>query len=311
MLSRGMRKHPSSVSFVGFLVLVAACGGKVTGGGGDNGGTPVGSGGSSGSSDDASSSGSSIDNPGPPGACGEDDGFSCPSGATGYACSIGIDPESQDHGLACSALTLWEGEDAYCCIEPIRGTGPCDLGGDLPMCAGSGQHVFQCQSGSDPMASYPVLTCGAPQPDPDGVHDDFCCDVESASGISGSSGGVSSSGVPDGCTTNPSLGCSGGATGYACASTVDPAIEDPGLSCTSPTRSAGGQDLYCCFSGFPTGPNTCKSEDQLTITCPSAGAYAYQCLPGDDPAAIDPQLECGAAVLDPDGIHGDYCCTYE
>jgi hypothetical protein len=163
---------------------------------------------------------------------------------------------------------------------------------------------YQCVRGDGPATYDTSLACGAPTPDADGIHDDYCCSLTASSGSS--SGGP----PPAGCTLQSTLGCTGGASGFACAVGDDPETEDPTLSCSTPAL-ASGEDDYCCFtvpSGF--GVATCVPDDGLTSVCPDPTSYGYACASGDDPATYDASLVCSTPTPDPDGIHDDYCCTY-
>ncbi len=126
------------------------------------------------------------------------------------------------------------------------------------------------------------------------------------------SGGGSSSGgtIPAGCTADDTIDCSGGAMGYACAIGDNPEAENVALSCSTPTTSGGEAD-YCCFYDGSWSPAACQPDDDLTSVCPDPDSYGYQCDAGDDPTSDDPQLNCSTSTPDADGVHGDFCCTYE
>jgi hypothetical protein len=130
---------------------------------------------------------------------------------------------------------------------------------------------------------------------------------------SGGAGSTSSSGAPPPstrCTANSTLLCTGNAAGFECTVGDNPEAEDPNLSCSTP-QPDGGTDDFCCFD-WSAGFSSCTPDDELTSVCPDFNSYGYQCNSGDDPASLDPNLVCSTMpVMDPDGIHDDFCCTYQ
>jgi len=79
------------------------------------------------------------------------------------------------------------------------------------------------------------------------------------------------------------------------------------LSCSHAPQGSG---YYCCFWGFGGSPMTCVPDDSLAV-CLNGNAYGYKCTASFSPATLDPQLQLNcpsAPVLDPDGLHFDYCC---
>jgi len=124
---------------------------------------------------------------------------------------------------------------------------------------------------------------------------------------SGSSGGIV---APTGCAADATVSCSAGSDGFSCAAGDNPEVEDPSLSCSTPTAS-GSQDLYCCYTGFTGTSSTCVPDDNLTAVCPDPTSYGYICASGDDPTSYDPSLTCSTPTPDADGVHDDFCCTYQ
>jgi hypothetical protein len=199
------------------------------------------------------------------------------------------------------------GNDDYCCYAVgVGDDSTCTPDDDLtPPCTGTGLYGYQCADGDDPTSFDSSLVCSTATPDPDGVHDDYCCTDE---GSSSSSGGGSGGGPPAGCTADSTLDCSGGADGYSCAAGDNPG--DATLACSTPVAQPDGTDGYCCFA-WTLGPIDCTPDDELTSLCPDADSYGFQCQSGGGPAWLDASLICSAGVSDPDGVHQDYCCTYQ
>ena len=119
----------------------------------------------------------------------------------------------------------------------------------------------------------------------------------------------------EGCMMDDTLACSGGAVSFACPSGDNPALADTLLTCSIPAACAdpcGCEDPYCCFptpAGFSSA--TCVPDYALTSVCPRGrSSYGYQCVRGDDPSTIDSSLTCSSRTPDPDGVHDDFCCTY-
>ena len=136
-----------------------------------------GSGGSGGSSSGvSSSSGGSSGGPPPPG-CTTDATVACTGGAIGFACSVGDNPEVADPTLSCSTPSLTGGQDLYCCFSSgAWSSSTCEPDDTLTsVCPDPTTYGFVCASGDDPTSYDALLTCSTPTPDPDGVHDDFCC----------------------------------------------------------------------------------------------------------------------------------------
>jgi len=296
-----------TVSGVLFTLAIAAVGGGSTG-------AELGC--SSSSGDDGSSGGSSGGNLPDPTGCTADDTLDCSGGGTGFACSTGDNPQDEDPTYSCSTPQSSAGEDDYCCFTGFTGgTTTCAPDDDLTsICPDPDSYGFQCDTGDDPTTYDSTLNCSTNTPDPDGVHDDYCCDYGSASSSGGGSGGGSGSSsggtIPNGCTADDSLDCVGGADGYSCASGDNPEEEDTTLSCSTPTTDSSGNDTYCCYGGGTWSDTTCEPDDDLTSVCPDPTSYGYQCDTGDDPTSYDSTLNCSTNTPDPDGVHDDYCCTY-
>jgi hypothetical protein len=137
------------------------------------------SGSSSGGVGSSSSGGSSSSSGGVPTGCTVDDTVDCSGGASGYACAVGDNPESEDPALSCSTPTSAAGEDDFCCFLWTFGGAQCVPDDELTaVCPDPTSYGYQCDSGDDPSSLSSALNCSAPVPDPDGVHDDFCCVYE-------------------------------------------------------------------------------------------------------------------------------------
>jgi len=292
-----------------FTVAIAAVGG---GSSGAELGCSTTASGSSTSSSGSSTSSSGGNLPDPTG-CTTDDTLDCSGGGTGFACATGDNPENEDPTYDCSTPQSNAGEDDFCCFTGFTGSSSsCVSDDDLTsVCPDPDSYGFQCDSGDDPSTLDPSIDqCSTATPDADGVHDDFCCTF--AGSGSSSSGGSSSGGPPSGCTADSTLDCSGGGDGYACATGDNPEAEDDTLSCSTP-QSSDGEDDFCCFSE-PSGDfssSTCVADDDITSVCPDADSYGYQCVSGDDPSTLDSSLtNCSTATPDADGVHDDFCCTY-
>jgi hypothetical protein len=272
---------------------------------------------SSSSGDDGSSSGGGSSGGGydlsAPANCTTDDTIDCSGGGTGFSCDSGDNPEAEDSTYDCSEATPDSDgvHDDFCCFTGFSGTSSsCVSDDDITVSCSPDTYGFQCDSGDDPSSLDPTLDdCSMAEPDPDGVHDDFCCDL-SGSGPSSSSGGSTSSGgsVPANCTADDSIDCSGGGDGYSCDSGDDPESESDGtLSCSQSTPDADGvHDDFCCIS-FDGSSSSCVADDDLD--CTAGDAYGYQCDMGDDPTSLDSSLNCSDPTADSDGVHTDYCCN--
>jgi hypothetical protein len=132
----------------------------------------------------------------------------------------------------------------------------------------------------------------------------------SSSGSSGTDGGAP---PLAGCTQDPTLNCLGvDPYGYSCADGGNPEAQDPGLSCAHyvPPGANPPQTSFCCFSGFVGSPTTCEPDSTLAVSVCPLRSYVYQCDGAYSPTSTNPslQLQCGAPVPDPDGMHFDYCC---
>jgi hypothetical protein len=269
------------------VVLTAACRGQVSGGASD-GGADTGGQDSGACSDFATS------------PCVPDDSLGCQNGAEGFACIPCADPETFDTTLSCTnpVMDPNSGDNDYCCFTYDGGTA-CVPDPDL-LCPGLTSYAYRCTPGVDPATLDALLTCDKGDPDPDGVHDDYCC-TRAASGSDG--------GIPVGCTADAAVQCTGGATGYSCPPGDNP--EDNGdVACTFPTTGTDGSDDYCCFP-WSYGDSTCTPDDYLTADCPDASSYGFQCAQGQMPSSLVSTLTCGDGLADPDGTDTDYCCTYD
>ena len=285
----------------GILALIGACGGTTRGAGGGDGG------GSGGGGSDGGCPGAGVVAP----DCNEDVLVSCSGGATGFTCAAGADPETEDPTYSCSiaAMTCVDPctcQVSFCCFVPTGPEGSCTSDNTLACPPGPDSYAYQCGGGADPATLDAALHCAPPTPDADGIHDDFCCTYL---------GSIPDGGPPTGCTLDGTLLCSGGANGYSCNAGDNPANEDLTLSCSTPqTDPTTGGDDFCCFSApaGDFGSSTCVADDDLTTVCPDADSYGYQCVSGDDPSTLDSSLTgCSAPTPDADGVHDDFCCTYD
>jgi len=299
-----------------FTVAIAAVGGGSSGA--ELGCSATASGGASSSSGGSSGGSSSgvVILPDPTG-CNQDSTVDCSGGGDGFSCATGDNPEAEDPTYVCSTPQpdAANGGDDFCCFTGGSfSSGSCVSDDDLTsVCPDADSYGFQCDSGDEPTSEDPDLSaCSTAVPDADGVHDDFCCTYD---GTGGSSSGASSSGGladPTGCMADDSLDCSGGGTGFACDAGDNPESEDPTYNCSTPqTDATTGGDDFCCFVGGSFSSGSCVSDDDLTSVCPDADSYGFQCDSGDTPDAEDPSLaQCSTAVPDADGVHDDFCCTY-
>jgi hypothetical protein len=128
----------------------------------------------SGSSGGGGSSGGTI-----PTGCTADSTVDCSgSGADGYSCASGDNPEEEDSTLSCSTPTTdSSGNDDYCCFSWSYGDSTCTPDDDLTSaCPDADSYGYQCDDPSDdPTSLDSGLTCSAGVTDPDGTHTDFCC----------------------------------------------------------------------------------------------------------------------------------------
>ncbi len=100
----------------------------------------------------------------------------CGTGAVGYACDEGTDPESDDPTRVCSTPSLASGEDDYCCYEGFSTTGgTCTPDDGVTDSCGAGSYGFSCAAGdTDPTSQDPNLTsCSVPADGGDA--DLYCC----------------------------------------------------------------------------------------------------------------------------------------
>jgi hypothetical protein len=128
-------------------------------------------GGSSSTSSSGSSSGGVV-----PANCTADSTIDCSGGGDGFSCDSGDNPEVEDPTLSCSTSTPdADGvHDDFCCIT-FDGSSTSCVADDTLDCTAGDAYGYQCDSGDDPTSLDASLTCSASTPDPDGVHDDFCC----------------------------------------------------------------------------------------------------------------------------------------
>jgi len=179
--------------------------------------------------------------------CAADDAVTCSDpDAYGYQCATGDDPTELDSRLECSAPTPdADGvHDDYCCIYLGSSSSSGGSDGGAPAgctldttlgCAG-GADGYACDTGDNPEAEDPSLSCSTPQAS-DG-EDDYCC-------FSGGDWSDTTCEPDDDLTA---LCPDPGEYGYQCASGDDPSTLDSSLvSCSTPTPDADGvHDDYCC-----------------------------------------------------------------
>jgi hypothetical protein len=145
---------------------------------GGGGGGSSSSGGSGGTSSGGGGSGSGG---APPAGCTLDDTLDCSGGAIGYSCAVGDNPETLAPSLSCSTPAVdQDGAVDFCCFSG----GPWSWATCMPddeltsTCPDPGSYGYQCVSGDDPTSLDASLACSTSTPDPDGVHDDFCCNYD-------------------------------------------------------------------------------------------------------------------------------------
>ena len=288
-----------TVSGLLFTLAVAVVGGAGSGaelGCSASSGTGSSSGGSSGSSSGIVA----------PAGCNADASVSCTTGAYGFSCAAGDNPEVEDPTLSCSTPTISGSEDLYCCYAGgTWSSTTCEPNDTLTaVCPDPTSYGYVCASGDDPTSYDASLNCSTPTPDADGVHDDFCCTY---AGSSSSSSGVASPPAAPWTPRSPARPARP-ATPAPSAATPRPRI--PRLSCSTPALAAG-EDDYCCYSGGTWSTTTCEPDDTLTSVCPDPTSYGYICASGDDPTSYDSSLTCSSPTPDADGVHDDFCCTYQ
>jgi hypothetical protein len=109
---------------------------------------------------------------GPPGSCTTNASLQCISGAYGWSCPAGYNPEDQVAGLSCSIPVADGPNDDFCCFQWTYGT-TCTPDDTITAVCTPGTYGFVCQAGDDPHSLDPTLTCSVPTPV--GPHDEFCC----------------------------------------------------------------------------------------------------------------------------------------
>jgi len=114
----------------------------------------------------------------PPAGCMADATLDCVGGADGYSCTSGDNPEAEDTTLSCSTPSPdSDGKDDYCCYSGgTWSSTTCEPDDDLTsVCPDPTSYGYQCDPGDDPTSYDSTLSCSTGTPDPDGVHDDYCC----------------------------------------------------------------------------------------------------------------------------------------
>ncbi len=119
---------------------------------------------------------------GPPAGCTVDATATCTGDSVGYSCGTGVNPETVDPGLTCSAPSAGaNGQQIfYCCFtgfqDPSAGT--CQPDDDVSLACASGTFGFSCAAGdSDPTTQDDSLSaCSASTTV--GDEDDYCCAYE-------------------------------------------------------------------------------------------------------------------------------------
>jgi hypothetical protein len=124
---------------------------------------------------DNGGSSSSGSGGGLPAGCTLDNSLGCTTGADGYACAIGDNPETEDPTLSCSTPALAAGEDDYCCYAGFTGSQSTCYADDslTSACPDPTSYGYVCAANDNPMTYDSSLTCSTPTPD--GANDDFCC----------------------------------------------------------------------------------------------------------------------------------------
>jgi hypothetical protein len=227
----------------------------------------------------------------------------CSGGGEGFTCPPGDNPETANPTYDCSTPTKdSSGNDEYCCFLGFGDDSSCVSDDQVTAdCQSPNVSGFQCDDGDSPESLDPSLDCGAAMPDPDHQHDDYCCTCQ----------GCGSSGVPAGCTADPSIDCVGGADGFACPTGDNPGAAGTAFSCSAPQLDPDGVHDDCCCIPWPYGAASCTPDDDLASACPDAEPYGYQCQKGEDPTMLDSSLTCAARTPDPDGVHTDFCCMLD
>jgi len=113
-----------------------------------------------------------------PSGCTPDDSVDCSSGGDGWTCPAGNNPQQDETGLACSVPQEDGANDDFCCIVWTSTTcTPVDtsFGSGSSFVCSFNSYGYQCVSGDDPSSLDSSLTNCTSAPDPDGVHEDFCC----------------------------------------------------------------------------------------------------------------------------------------
>jgi hypothetical protein len=116
--------------------------------------------------------------PGGVAGCTVDDTIACTGGALGFECNVSADPEVDDPSYSCTAPQVSPGCIAtYCCFSSDAWTSSaCVPDVTVPAaCPAPDSYGYQCASGRDPTSLVASLHCTGPSPDPDAVHDDYCC----------------------------------------------------------------------------------------------------------------------------------------
>jgi hypothetical protein len=119
--------------------------------------------------------------------------------------------------------------------------------------------------------------------------------------------------TPPNCSPDQGLVCSGGGDGWSCAAGDNPEDEEANFSCSVPEPN-GPDDDYCCIeltaSSTSCSPVDASFSGDASFVC-GFGSYGYQCLIGDDPSSLDPNLTSANCSESPDSdaVHDDFCCT--
>jgi hypothetical protein len=106
-----------------------------------------------------------------------------------------------------------------------------------------------------------------------------------------------------GCTQDTSLNCQAGGSGWRCAAGDNPENDVSNLSCSIP-QPDGPDDDFCCIAWAYS--SSCRPDPNVICSPPYSYGYGYSCLAGDNPATLDPTLNCSSPT--PDGSNDDFCC---
>jgi hypothetical protein len=111
----------------------------------------------------------------PPSGCSTNGALACEGGGDGWTCSAGDNPEAEQSGLSCSVPQADGANDDFCCISWTSSSSTCTPDDGLTAECQYPSYGYQCEFGDNPVTLDSSLNCSTPSADPDGEHDDFCC----------------------------------------------------------------------------------------------------------------------------------------